>query len=167
MYGLVPYNISDKQKGIQFGHAVVRFGRELTKERSRLLKVYNYWADHCETFIILDGGTTNTNPNRPGTLNRHRRELNSNGVRNCTFYEPDLGDQLTAVVFLVDDRVWDRTAWPDYVVPGHKERGGIPVEEWLATDPAYAKWKRKFSRKPAEADQIVWLRQYLRPLKLA
>ena len=27
MYGFVPYNISEIQKGIQFGHAVTRYGR--------------------------------------------------------------------------------------------------------------------------------------------
>lgn len=167
MYGLVPYNISDKQKGIQFGHAVTRFGRALTKEKSPLLKAYNHWADHNETFIILDGGTTNVNRDRLGTLNQHVRTLNSNGVRNETFYEPDLGDQLTAVVFLVDDRVWDREAWPDFEFPSAKERGGLSIDEWAETDPIYQKWKKKFSRNAKEADQIVWLRKYLRPLKLA
>ncbi len=34
-------------------------------------------------------------------------------VQHATFHEPDLGDQLTAVVFLVDERVWNLDKWPD------------------------------------------------------
>jgi len=36
------------------------------------------------------------------------------GVELATFHEPDLGDQLTAVVFLVDERVWDKEKYPSY-----------------------------------------------------
>jgi hypothetical protein len=37
-------------------------------------------------------------------------ELN---VRYEKFYEPDLGDQLTAIVFVVDERVFNKTKYPD------------------------------------------------------
>ena len=29
MYGLVPYNISPIQQGIQFGHAVIEYGQKM------------------------------------------------------------------------------------------------------------------------------------------
>lgn len=108
MFGLVPYNISPIQQGIQFGHAVVRYGR------TQDLEQYNDWADNWQTFIILNGGTTNLNPDRLGTLNQHLQTLIDNGVFCVPFYEPDLGDQLTSIVFIVDERVFDKEKYPDY-----------------------------------------------------
>ena len=32
----------------------------------------------------------------------------------ATFNEPDLGDQLTSVVFIVDERVFNRKKYPDF-----------------------------------------------------
>ena len=164
MYGLVPYNISDKQKGIQFGHAVVRYGRKYRSAKTKLGKDFNNWEWEGETFIILDGGTTNLNPSRLGTLNIHLNVLEEHGIKVATFHEVDLGDQLSAVVFLVDDRVWDRVSYPDFEYP----RGaGFPKTYNWDADPAYIKWKKKFNTDKYTTDTIIWLRSYLRPLKLA
>ena len=110
MYGLVPYNISPIQQGIQFGHAVVEYsiGRYGSHDD------YKQWAKEDKTFIILDGGTTNDNEERLGSLNKSVRRLEDICIPYATFNEPDLGDQLTAVVFLVDDRVWDKEKYPEY-----------------------------------------------------
>lgn len=110
MYGLVPYNISPIQQGIQFGHAVVEYGLEYGHKSD---DPYLQWARNDKTFIILNGGTTNRNANW-GTLNQSVLELVRLRVQYTTFYEPDLGDQLTAIVFLVDERVWDKEKYPDY-----------------------------------------------------
>lgn len=113
MYGLVPYNISPIQQGIQFGHAVVEYGQEF-KNKS----LYNEWADDHKTFIILNGGTTNNTVDKNGlpfgTLNNHLIELEENGIEVSTFSEPDLGDQLTSVVFIVDERVFNKKKYPDF-----------------------------------------------------
>jgi hypothetical protein len=116
MYGLVPYNISPIQQGIQFCHAVVDYGLTQTQQDSTdtALSPYNQWAHNDKTSIILNGGTTNTQTNRYGTLNKHLETLFNMGVVIAPFYEPDLGDQLTAVVFLVDERVWDKETYPNY-----------------------------------------------------
>jgi hypothetical protein len=37
-----------------------------------------------------------------------------NNVEFASFNEPDLGDQLTAVVFIVDERVFNRKKYPDF-----------------------------------------------------
>ncbi len=110
MYGLVPYNISPIQQGIQFGHAVVEYsiGRYGSHDD------YLQWAKEDKTFIILDGGTTNDNEERLGSLNKSVRRLEDICIPYATFNEPDLGDQLTAVVFLVDDRVWDKEKYPEF-----------------------------------------------------
>ncbi len=124
MYGLVPYNISPIQQGIQFGHAVVEYGQNiklptaLTKMSLNAPFVYDDWANNWKTFIILNGGTTNHKLNDEGfpfgSLNNHVIELQNNIVDVATFCEPDLGDQLTAVVFIVDERVFNRKKYPDF-----------------------------------------------------
>ena len=122
MYGLVPYNISPIQQGIQFGHAVVEYGQKMKYlgEHNQLLNTqYNDWADNWKTFIILNGGTTNNKTSLKdglpfGSLNNHLLTLMDNNVEFAQFNEPDLGDQLTAVVFIVDERVFNREKYPDF-----------------------------------------------------
>lgn len=122
MYGLVPYNISPIQQGIQFGHAVVEYGLDYGHKSD---DPYLQWARNDKTFIILNGGTTNNNKDNYGTLNNAKINLHSLGVQLSTFNEPDLGDQLTAIVFLVDERVYDYTKYPTYDYITHEGVGEI------------------------------------------
>lgn len=120
MYGLVPYNISPIQQAIQFGHAVVEYGQKVKKcGVDSLINQYDNWADACKTFIILNGGTTNHRTNLDdglplGSMNNHVLALLENEIDFASFTEPDLGDQLTAVVFIVDERVFNRKKYPDF-----------------------------------------------------
>jgi hypothetical protein len=127
MYGLVPYNISPIQQGIQFGHAVVEYCQKIqsfkngplfrSEHYKSLYMEYNEWADNWKTFIILNGGTTNNkivDGVYVGSLNNHKETLDKMGVFNVTFNEPDLGDQLTGVVFIVDERVFNKKKYPDF-----------------------------------------------------
>ena len=154
MYGLVPYNLSPIQQGIQFGHAVVEYGLEFFDTQE-----YQEWARRDKTFIILNGGTTNDNNMRLGTLQQNYFELTDRGIKVGEFHEPDLGDQMTAVVFLVDDRVFDKVNWPDY--NGTFYVDGTPE----ATE--YYNWKMKFAETEKEADNIVFLRDFLKNFRLA
>jgi hypothetical protein len=159
MYGLVPYNLSPIQQGIQFGHAVVEYGLEFGTTSA-----YQKWAREDKTFIILNGGTTNTRFNIEdglplGSLNNHLLTLVLNNTQFATFFEPDLGDQLTAIVFLVDDRVFDKVAWPDF-----DSRNHLDIHDEFQY---YTEWKRKFAETEKEADQIVFLRDFLKNFRLA
>jgi hypothetical protein len=129
MYGLVPYNISEIQKGIQFGHAVVELCQKLrSNEEWRFeLKKYDEWANEYKTFIILNGGTSNHSVNRyicdpefnfTGSMESNLKYLNELGVTTGEFYEPDLNDMLSAVVFIVDERIFNKKDYPD-------------LEDWL------------------------------------
>ena len=166
MYGLVPYNMSPIQQGIQFGHAVVEYG--LTVEAMPPYnKVYKKWAKDDKTFIILNGGTTNTNPERLGSLNKHMETLIDNDVLLQDFYEPDLGDQLTAFVFLVDERVFNRELYPDFVketLPWSRikpsEKKLVELDERNTKN--YEHWVEKIG-----GIKNAFLRVYLRGLKLA
>jgi hypothetical protein len=82
------------------------------------------------------------------------------GIPVGEFSEPDLGDQLTAFVFLVDDRVFDKEAWPDYAW-GYYADMRTPIAE------DYYNWKMKFAETEKEADRIIWLRSFLKNFKLA
>lgn len=86
--------------------------------------------------------------------------LVSNNTQVAIFHEPDLGDQLTAVVFLVDDRVYDKVAWPDYDGPYYAD-----MKTPEAT--TYYEWKMKFAETELEADQIVFLRDFLKQFRFA
>lgn len=148
MYGLVPYNISPIQQGIQFGHGVVEYGIKYGETYE-----YQRWSRVDKTFIILNGGTTNIKINMDdglpfGALNQHLLKLHLHGVVVEKFFEPDLGDQLTAVVFLVDERVWDKVKYPDIT-------DSVFDIDW--TD----------GIKEEELEKILFLRNFLSQFKLA
>lgn len=156
MYGLVPYNLSPIQQGIQFGHAVVEYSLEHSGNED-----FQEWARRDKTFIILNGGTTNDKPMTLGSLNKHYFEFTDRGIKIGEFHEPDLGDQLTAFVFLVDDRVFDKVKFPDYEGPYYDELNSIPVTT------SYIEWKNNFSTDRIEAENIIFLREYLKQFRLA
>jgi len=108
MYGFVPYQLSGIQSGIQFGHAAMRYawGYKNTEE-------YQKWIEDCETFIILNGGTTNMSETSPGGMNIILKNLLDNDINCAWFKEPDLGNQLTGIAFLVNEKVYDLEKWPD------------------------------------------------------
>ena len=162
MYGLVPYNLSPIQQGIQFGHAVQEYNNWINLYRDinhGMGIAFDKWRNHDKTFIILNGGTTNSNPQRFGTMNKHLVDATDAGLVAISFREPDLGDQLTAFVFLVDDRAFDRVAWPDYAGETYEDGTPEPTQFW--------EWKMKFSDSEKEADLIVWLRNWLKNFRLA
>lgn len=170
MYGLVPYNLSPIQQGIQFGHAVVEYGLKYfdTKE-------YKEWANECKTFIILNGGTTNNSEEYKGSLNKHADKIWELEVPSARFHEPDLGNQLTAVVFLVPEQVYNKALYPDfedYVIKQFSpwyltenkrdmEHAGCPsIEIWLKD--LYLEWTTLVG-----GPEIVELRNFLKPFRLA
>lgn len=166
MYGLVPYNLSPIQQGIQFGHAVVEYQQNV-RNLPPHETIYNKWAQKDKTWIILNGGTTNNTPDKLGSLNKHLVTLNDNGVLTSEFYEPDLGDQLTAFVFLVDERVFNRELYPDfqeeklpYGTRKPSKKAQIDLEE--RNEANYQKWVEKIGN-----EKNVFLRGFLKQFKLA
>ena len=166
MYGLVPYNLSPIQQGIQFGHAVVEYQQNVRNLPPHEV-IYNKWAQKDKTFIILNGGTTNINPEKLGTLNQNLAALYFNGILTSEFYEPDLGDQLTAVVFLVDERVFNRELYPEfqeeklpYGTRKPSKKAEIELDE--RNEANYQKWVEKIG-----GPKNAFLREFLKPLRLA
>lgn len=188
MYGLVPYNISPIQQAIQFGHAVVEYGQRvkmpisLSKLSLNSSQIYDDWADNWKTFIILNGGTTNYKYNEDGsqfgTLNNHLQLLKEHNVDLAIFNEPDLGDQLTAIVFIADERVFNRKKYPDFedwiidnygdlIRSDYYTTSFMLAQQIKASDKkedkkVYEEWK-----KIVGGEKNVFLRDFLKNFKLA
>ena len=113
MYGLVPYNLSSIQQGIQFGHALQEYNNLMMSEypNDKQLESFDSWRKFGKTFILLNGGTTNNRVIKDlpfGSLNQYAIKLEELGVTLAKFYEPDLGEQLTAICFLVSKEVYNK-----------------------------------------------------------
>jgi len=170
MYGFVPYNISEIQKGIQFGHAVARYGR---KYNGSDLSEYVRWVDNWETFIILNGGTSSegqlvtqgyNTSTYYGTMQEYLTNLTANNVRVGSFYEPDLNSMLSAMCFIVDERVFNKKLYPDFESSPMPDNGGITeFNEWSKNDTIqYANWVEKIG-----GEQNLFLRNFLSDKRLA
>lgn len=128
LYGWVPYNLSEIQKGIQFGHAAVELMLEAWKDEwDDERAVTMEWAKKHKTFIILNGGPTRAE-DQPGGMHQIFRILhmikllhidrtkkvgeNSN-PRNASeivkFEEPDLNNALTGVAVVLSNYAFDRS----------------------------------------------------------
>jgi hypothetical protein len=189
MYGIVPYNISPIQQAIQFGHAVVEYGQMVKNEKPGAeCSIYNEWADNWKTFIILNGGTSNHSQNRyhvgefTGTMEQHLEKLNEIGIVNATFYEPDLNDMLSAVVFIVDERVFNRKKYLDLGDWIWSNRGEYLADRMITTQRIDKMYRNGYFQTDANKEEReiynewvdsiggeknVRLREFLSGLKLA
>jgi len=167
MYGIIPYNISPIQAGIQFGHAVVEY-QQNTRGLNGIEDIYNKWASQDKTFIICNGGTTNENPEDKwyGSMQKRRDALSEAGILFAEFREPDMNNTLTAVVFLVDERVWDSELYKKFepeIIPWSRSK---PSEKQLneleiRNRKNYLAWEEKIG-----GSKNSFLREFLKGLKL-
>ncbi len=116
MYSLVLYNISPIQAGIQSAHSNTEYANEYSKDED-----YIDWATKWRTVILLNGGTSNSGnesyygyPASKGSMERHLDTLINMGIKVVPFHEPDLNYALTSLSFIVDERVFNRTKYPDF-----------------------------------------------------
>lgn len=109
MYFFVIYQLTGIQKSIQCGHSVEQYAHNNATDPEYLDYVKNW-----RTWIVLDGGTTNSNVKSFGTLNQILISLRENNIKHGYFHEPDLNNALTSVCFLADERVFNLDKYPDY-----------------------------------------------------
>lgn len=93
MYVLVPYNLSDIQKGIQASHAIAEYVFYHSCE-SKLID----WLEAHKTIIIINGGTTGED----SSMYRYHDDLRKLNIEFTSFQEPDLNDAMTAIAFVLD-----------------------------------------------------------------
>lgn len=115
MYFLVPYNISPIQQAIQAGHAAIEYALEYGET-----ELFKEFGKNHKTWIILNGGTTNNNPEKLGDLQevvnsliKFNTETKKEKISFSLFHEPDLNDALTAICFIADERVFNYEDYPD------------------------------------------------------
>jgi hypothetical protein len=123
--------------------------------------------------IILNGGTTNKNPERLGTLNAHTQTLRELGVKVAEFYDPDLGDQLLANAFILPCEVYDEKSFPnmrEYLMMKfpHKRiewmRSISPEEEYSHH---YKEWLKTLENPWFEPETIFRIRKFINSFQLA
>lgn len=165
MYFFVPYNLSPIQQGIQAGHSAVEYAREYRNDEE-----FIDFADNHKTWIILNGGTTNSkfdeNHNRIGTLDQIAESLEANSIKYSIFIEPDLNDSLSAVCFIADERVFKLDDYPnlkDYLLQEEGILEDMSDEQLKEEYPEeYNKWETYIG-----GPGNVFLRQLLKGKKLA
>lgn len=102
MYSLVLRQLSPIQKGVQSAHSIVEYIKKFHKSSE-----YIQWVNVDKTIIILDGGTFKE-------MRECRETLENLGVPYAVFYEEDLGNLVTSISFLVEDKVWDYKNYPSF-----------------------------------------------------
>lgn len=152
MYFFVPYQLTGIQHGIQCGHASLEFAGKYWDN-----EIFTDFRKNWKTWVILNGGTTNTNPDRLGSLNIIHNQLLENGINCEVFYEPDLQDAMTAVCFVCDERVFDKEKYPDPIEPDDDEDDDFEY---------YADYKKDFIEMIG-GEQNFFLRELIRGKKLA
>lgn len=62
-----------------------------------------------------------------GSIQKYEQSLRENKIKHECFFEPDLNDTMTGIVFLVDERVFNREKYPDFEPSNEK---GVYLE-WV------------------------------------
>ena len=119
MYVLVNSSLGPINKGIQALHAVVEYGIEHPTEE------YQQWATEDKTVIVLDGGTSNSDIESMdshtvisyvGDIENFGKILVERfGIKIAQFREIDLNNCLTAIAFIINEKIYNYEKYPDYI----------------------------------------------------
>lgn len=176
MYTLVPYNLLGIQMGIQHEHAVVQHFLNNVHCPHPDSRRVERWAKEWKTSILLNGGTSNEGHWVEqgfgkvwyvGSMQKHLEKIAATGIKYSTFYEPDLNSMLTGISFILDERVFNKKLYPDYVeLPFDPETDGVDeftIRNWEDNNAIhYAKWVEKMG-----GETNVAMRKIISPLQLA
>ena len=114
MYHLVIYQLSGIQIGIQASHARDEYAEAFDQDED-----FKSWRKTHKTVILLNGGTTNSIGFDPyslrpytGSMQLHMKSLEMLDLKYVEFQEPDLNNAVTAIAFLLDERVFNKEKYP-------------------------------------------------------
>lgn len=124
LYAFVPYQLTGIQKGIQMMHASHEYNLVFAGDTN-----YENWKSKYKTVIVLNGGTTNDNPEKLGTMQLYLNELIENGIKVEFFREPDLNDSLTSFVFLAEEPSFNHKDFPFFHEYIREQLSAIQEEE--------------------------------------
>lgn len=173
MYFLVPYNISPIQQAIQAGHAALEYAYRYGNDND-----YVDFIENWKTWIILNGGTTNSTRTLGdgisiGSLNQTLDSIYQFNKENPDFIidvsyfkEPDLNDALTAISLIVDERVFNRKDYPDFR-EWQVDNGEEYKIEGYANDQDYQTAIKKYINSIGIDMRVFFLKELLNNKKLA
>lgn len=163
MYGFAPYQLIGIQKGIQMNHSSIE--HVLTYKDDPIILQY---AFEDKTITILDGGTTNSNPSKLGTMEQYYEKLtNYFGIKVTKFHEPDLNDAMLSMCFILPDNI---TQVKEYPINLDRVKNKL-IEDIGSMDYEYAYNVYNFFKE--EVDNVVGsfknfeLRQFISTKRLA
>ena len=157
LYVLVLRTLSSMQKGIQALHAAVEFSNVFHGDLC-----YQRWSRQDKTVVVLDGGTSNATSQRKDTLDAYLRELTARNIPVAGFYETDLNNALTAVAFLADYRVYQKSDTTSE--SAHKQNAKHRV---CNMSPERANNMREAVRREVGDERNVFLRTFIKQFALA
>ena len=102
MYVLVLRHLSPIQKGIQAAHAITEYANV-----HGATDQYKEWSRVDKTLVLLDVPSTDD-------FEDVMNDFIELGIKFAVFKEEDMGNTMTALCFIADDRVYDRKKYPDY-----------------------------------------------------
>lgn len=150
LYGLVNYQLSQIQAGIQFSHAALEYSQKV-RDYTKQTEIWEKFVNEDKTVILLNGGTTSDDSNNLGGLQKVLQTIKDLGIFVAEFREPDLNNCLTAICFLVDERCWDEVKYPSQFV----------YETQNSIDISYEDYEDYLGK------ENVFLRPYLKQFRLA
>jgi hypothetical protein len=133
MYFLVVNSLANLNKGIQCGHAALEYSVKYSESED-----FKRFVFYDKTWVILNGGTSNhiyhdktienkiangtqikvafdeTNESSIGSMEKSWNFLQENKIESVYFIEPDTNNMMTAICFLVPNRVFNRQEFPDF-----------------------------------------------------
>jgi hypothetical protein len=102
MYYLVLRHLSGINKAVQTSHASIEYAVKYIANSD-----FQKYATIDKTIVMLDGGTHQE-------MVMLQKQLDENGVNNTYFIEPDINDAMTAICFLVDERLFNKDIFVSY-----------------------------------------------------
>lgn len=176
MYGLVMYNLSREQKGIQHDHAVNEFALEHPEE-------HREWARHWKTTMMMNGGTScdlqeiehgHRKIMYEGSIQKSIKALTEAGIKFSIFREPDANMAITAVVFIADERTFlykKDQLYPDFVASPYpwSDKG----KNYKPSEKEFAKWEKSNEKnykawvEKVGGEKNLFLREFIKPLRFA
>lgn len=130
MYCLSLRQLSPINKGVQNCHSCLEYANKYHDDSE-----YKKYIEDYKTLIMLDGGTLTD-------MIQISQTLAENDINHAVFKEPDLGDIITSICFIADERVWDKKYYQlyqeyyDYFIEFYgtefQKSNTLPsYEEWL------------------------------------
>jgi hypothetical protein len=117
MYFFTIYQLTGIQAGIQCGHVALEYAYKYGET-----SLFKEFIEKYKTWIILNGGTTSSNPQFYGTMQEtlslifvFNEQHPEDKINYSIFKEPDLNDAMTAFCFICDERIWNYKDYPDFV----------------------------------------------------